>query len=298
MLESKQHASDQSHKTTNKMDTKMNDIILVPTDFSEVCMNAAIQAAEVARLLNHKVVLLHIINNETRAYLKNENLTPESIEGRLQEIAEKLKSDYHIEVETLTREGSIFNEIGEVAKDLGVGLVYLGTHGKVGLQHLTGSYAIKVVTSSPVPTIVTQKRPFHGGFKTIVLPITSEAGPLDKTRWAVYIAKKFNATIHIYLVGGADDAVYDASRQVASYLAKNNVTYTERTSEKSSNFSKQVIDYATSINADLIMIMTNPEKGLSTFLLGSYDEDIIFNSSQIPVMCINPRKFNYEVLGM
>jgi nucleotide-binding universal stress UspA family protein len=195
----------------------------------------------------------------------------------------------------MTREGSIFTEIGEVVKDLGVSLVYLGTHGKVGLQHLTGSYALKVVTSSDAPTIVVQKRPFSEGYRQIVLPMTSEAGPLDKTKWAVYIAKKFNATIHLYLVGDSNDAVYNASKQIADYLAKNNVKYTERTAGKSGNFSKQVIDYATTTNADLIMIMTNPDKGFGKYLLGSYDEEIIFNASQIPVMCINPRKFNYEI---
>jgi nucleotide-binding universal stress UspA family protein len=280
------------------MEATMKDIILVPTDFSEVCANAANQAAEAARLLKHKVTLLHVINSDTKAYLKNENLDSGSIDEKLSDLASELTSSYGVEVDYLTREGSIFTEIGEVVKDLGVSMVYLGTHGKVGLQHLTGSYALKVVTSSPAPTIVVQKRPFKEGYKSIVLPITSEAGPLDKTRWAVYIAKKFNAKIHIYLVGDADDSVYQSAKQIADYFAKNNVDYTERTSEKSSNFSKQVIDYATSLNADLIMIMTNPDKGLGSFLLGSYDEDIIFNTSQIPVMCINPRKFNYEVLGL
>ncbi len=280
------------------MDTKMNDIILVPTDFSEVCSNAASQAAEAAKLLNMKVILLHIINSDTKAFLKNENLTAGSLEDKLQELASQLAEKYQVTVEFLTREGSIFTEIGEVVKDLGVSLVYLGTHGKVGLQHLTGSFALKVVTSSEAPTIVVQKRPFSEGYKQIVLPMTSEAGPLDKTKWAVYIAKKFNATIHIYLAGEASDAVYNASKQIADYLAKNNVKYTERTAEKSSNFSKQVIDYATATNSDLIMIMTNPDKGFGKFLLGSYDEDIIFNASQIPVMCINPRKFNYEIFKL
>ncbi|PKP48401.1 MAG: hypothetical protein CVT94_08410 [Bacteroidetes bacterium HGW-Bacteroidetes-11] len=280
------------------MDATLKDIILVPTDFSEVCANAANQAAEAAGLLNQKVLLLHVINSDTKAFLKNENLAPHSIEEKLKEIATELNSKYGVTVDTITREGSIFTEIGEVAKDFGVNMVFLGTHGKVGLQHLTGSFALKVVTSSPAPTIVVQKRAFKQGYKSIVLPITSEAGPLEKTRWAVYVAKKFNATIHIYLIGEANDAVYQASKQIAGYFAKNNVAYTERTSGKSSNFAKQVIDYSTTLNADLIMIMTNPEKGFGTYLLGSYDEDIIFNTSQIPVMCINPRKFNYEVLGL
>lgn len=280
------------------MDATMKEIILVPTDFSEVCANAANQAAEAAKFLGHKVTLLHIINSDTKAFLRNENLAPDSIEARLAEIANDLKARYSVEVDTITREGSIFTEIGEVAKDLKVNMIFLGTHGKVGLQHLTGSYALKVVTSSPAPTIVVQKRPFKHGYKSIVLPITSEAGPLEKTRWAVYIAKKFGATIHIYLIGEANDAVYQASKQIAAYFEKNNVAFTERTSEKSSNFAKQVLDYSTAINADLIMIMTDPDKGLSSYLLGRYDEDLIFNPSQIPVMCINPRRFNFEILGL
>jgi hypothetical protein len=44
--------------------------------------------------------------------------------------------------------------------------------------------------------------------------------------------------------------------------------------------------------------MTNPDKSFTNFLLGTYDEEIIMNSSQIPVMCINPRRFNYEILGL
>ena len=68
--------------------------------------------------------------------------------------------------------------------------------------------------------------------------------------------------------------------------------------EKSSGFSGAVIDYATSLDADLILIMTNPDANFTKFLLGTYDEEMIFNSSQIPVMCINPRKFNYQILGL
>jgi nucleotide-binding universal stress UspA family protein len=280
------------------MDATMKDIILVPTDFSEVCANAANQAAETASLLGQKVTLLHVINNDTKAFLKSEDFDPSSVLVRLNEMATELNAKYNVDVNAITREGSIFTEIAEVSKDLQVSMIFLGTHGKVGLQHLTGSYALKVVTSSPAPTVVVQKRPVTHGYKNIVLPITSEAGPLEKTRWAVYVAKKFNATIHIYLVGEANNAVYQSSKQIAGYFEKNGVAFTERVSEKSSGFAKQVIDYSTTINADMIMIMTNPDKGFTSFLLGSYDEDIIFNPSQIPVMCINPRRFNYEILGL
>lgn len=280
------------------MDKTKIDIILVPTDFSEVCANAANQAAEAARWLNSKVVLLHVINNETKSYLKNENLPVSAIDEKLDEQAKALATTHGIEVGYITREGSIFTEIADVIKELEVSMVYLGTHGKVGLQRLTGSFALKVITSSEAPTVVVQKRPLANGYKKIVLPITSEAGPHEKTKWAVFIAKKFNATIHIYRTAEATDDVYKASKHLADYFAKNDVAFVERSAEKNSNFAKQVIDYATTNNADMIMIMTDPDKSFSSYFLGRYDEEIIFNPSQIPVMCVNPRRFNYEVLGL
>ena len=279
------------------MNEKMNNIILVPTDFSEVGYNATTQAAQAAKYSNFKLVLLHIINSDTKSYLRKEHLLDTAIKDKLEAIADEMREEYSIVVETMAVEGSIFTTIGEVAKDIGANLVYLGTHGKVGMQKLTGSFALKVVTSSPVPVIVVQKRKLDELYKNIVLPITSEAGPWEKTKWAVLIAKQFNAAIHIYQINTSDKDIIDATRLIGGYLEKNEVTHSLTIAEKG-NFSKGVLDFATTKNSDMIMIMTNPDKSFTKFLLGTYDEDMIFNTSQIPVMCINPRKFNYEILGM
>ncbi|MCF8302178.1 MAG: universal stress protein [Bacteroidales bacterium] len=280
------------------MDTKMNDIVLVPTDFSEVCANAINQAVEAAKFLNFKVYLLHVINSDTRAYLKKNDAEVAALDEKLKKIAGDIKAEHkEVEVEYLSKEGSIFSTIAEVAKDIGANLIFLGTHGKVGMQHLTGSYALKVVTSSPVPVIVVQKRSFEKGYRNIVLPITSDAGPWQKTKWAVFIAKQFGAKIHIYRIHDASEGVVQAADQIAAYFEKNGVEYTKEVAERSGNFAKQTIDYATASNSDMIMIMTNPDTNFTSFILGTYDEQIIFNTSQIPVMCINPRKFNYEILG-
>lgn len=277
---------------------KMNNLILVPTDFSEVCANAANKAAEAAGFLKFKVVLLHVINKETKSYLKEENLPQSSIDEKLSVMANELKTNFNVEVEFLTKEGSIFEVIPEVANDMGANLLYLGTHGKVGIQHLTGSFAIKVVTSSPCPVIVVQKRPFDKGYKSVVLPITSEAGPWEKTKWAVYMAKQFGSTIQVLLPNDPTEEVKSAAERISGYFDQNGVIHSLNIAGKGGNFSKRIIDFATAGNADLIMIMTNPDKGYSKFILGSYDEDMLFNTSQIPVMCINPRKFNYEILGL
>lgn len=264
------------------METKMNNTLLVPTDFTEVGNNAINMAAKAAKLLNYKLCLLHVTDSE-----ENKSATE-----KLATIAKEVNADFGVDVETLAKKGSIFTTIGETAKDLGASLIFMGTHGKVGMQKYTGSFALKVVTSSECPVIIIQKRTFESTFKNIVLPITSDYGPWGKTKWAEYIANTFNAKIHILHLD--TENIKKAVDSITKHFSENGVEYDVQKANKSGNFEKQVVDYATSINSDLIMIMTNPSKGLTSFILGSYDEDIIFNTTQIPVMCINPREVNWK----
>jgi len=274
------------------MTENMNNIVLVPTDFTPVGENAINQAAEAAKFLNYKVVVLHVIDSATKTQLKKDNLDEASITEKLAQITEEIKSTYGIDAEGIAREGTIFSTISDVAKEIGANLLYLGTHGKIGMQHITGSYALKVVTSSPAPVIVVQKRSFDNGYRHIVLPITSDSGPWEKTKWAAHIANQFKSEIHIYQMNGEN--IDEAVKQITEFFTQNEIVYTVRVAQKNTNFAKQVVDYATSNNADLIMIMTDPDQSLKRFILGSWDEQIIFNTTQIPVMCINPRKFNWQ----
>jgi len=267
----------------------MNNIILVPTDFSEATGNAMNQAAATAKYLNSSLVLLHVIDRNTKAQLKKEHEDISVINQKLSALASKVNKDYGVKAGTMAKEGDIFTTIGEVAKDLGVKLVFLGTHGKIGLQKITGSFALKVVTSSPVPVVVVQKRPITEGYKKIHIP--AHAGPWEKTTWAAFIAKNFNAEIQILQIDSSE--LTEAVKIITGHFDKQGVKYTVAKTD-GSNFSKKVIDYATANLSDMIMIMTNPDKSFTKFILGSYDEEMIFNTPQIPVMCINPRKYNWE----
>lgn len=273
------------------MEAKMNNIILVPTDFSEVTENAMKQGIAAAKYLNYRLALLHVIDKNTKSQLKKEQADTAAIDLKLEAIADLVRTEHGIAVDAYAKEGDIFTTISEVAKDIGANIIYLGTHGKVGMQKLTGSFALKVVVSSPVPVVVVQKRPFTEGYKKIVLPITSDSGPWEKTRWATFIAKNFDAEILLYQIDNSE--LTEAVKIITDHFDKEDVKYTV-TKTDGKDFSKKTIDYATANLADMIMIMTNPDKSFTKFILGSYDEEMIFNTSQIPVMCINPRKYNWE----
>ena len=268
-----------------------NNVILVPTDFSEVCENAVAHTLEVAKNINFKVTLLHIINKDTQVYLADNKLSVDSIEQKLKEQSSSFSKEYGIEVNYLIKEGKLFKQVEKAVKEIGANMVVLGTHGKVGFQKITGSYALKVISRTSVPTIVVQKKGLKRPYSNIVFPVTTDTQDRQKVNWAIYIAKTFNATIHIFPKRESESfhkkKIMSVVKQIKTILDKHNVKYVDKVSEEGAgNFAKQVLDYSVINNADLIMTMVSTERFFHFF--DSQDEQIIFNSSQIPVICVNP----------
>ncbi|MFH1936763.1 MAG: universal stress protein [Bacteroidota bacterium] len=111
------------------------------------------------------------INN---AKLKKEELDLSFIDKKLTAYKERYEPEYGAAINTMQVEGSIFTTINEVAVEIKANLMVLGTHGKKGLQHLFGSFVLKVVLESPVPVIVVQKKSFGGGYNEIVFPVSND----------------------------------------------------------------------------------------------------------------------------
>jgi len=273
----------------------MTNTILIPTDFSEVCDNAIAHGAEIARYLNSKVYLLHVVNRDTKHYLKKHDLTLEYIDEKLDSLANTIAHKYNIPVGPVLDEGSIFSSINQVAVEKDIALMILGTHGKVGIQKLTGSNAMKLVHQSPAPVIVVQKRGFGDGYKDIVVPVHN---PLDfelKTRWVAYIARMFGAKVHMFQIKESDiklkEDVDFMTNLMCSELDKNTVSWNIKEAKEEGDFSEQLENYASELRSDLIIIMTNALDDHPEFILGPWEDKLVYNESQIPVMCLNPLPF-------
>ncbi len=287
------------------MEQKLNDIVLVPTDFSETCQNAIDHSVELAEYLDYKLVILHVINRETKSELKKDKLDVSAITDKLNDIANDIRENTRITVETLTREGSIFTEIHQTATDIGAQVMVLGTHGKKGMQYLVGNYALKVVTKSPVPTIVVQKRSFGKGYKKIVFPINGFTEARQQVQWAMHMAKKFGSLIYIFRQPHTDPDISGkinlVTAQIEEAFKENDIEYIIKDAEKTKNFGDQMINYADAERADLIMIMTDADIFSPDFPAGAWGEQMMFNQAHIPVMCINPvmtGKVYYEYITL
>ena len=277
---------------------KYNNIVLIPTDFSEVCGNAVSHGVKLAKFLGYKVFILHIINKETKSELKKKNVGTDYIDLRLKEYKKYYTKKYDVEIDTMAVEGSIFSTISTVAREIKANLMVMGTHGKKGLQHVFGSYAMKVVEESTVPVVVVQKRAFKSGYKNIVFPVSNDLEPRQAVHWAKLMAKLFKAKIHIYISPEKDTARRTAlaiiTKQITTVFDAEEVSYSIVTAEKSSAFAEQIISYSVIQHADLIMIMTRPNIDVVGFSLSAWDEKLMFNEAQIPVMGINPIEFGYH----
>ncbi|MFO7613917.1 MAG: universal stress protein [Bacteroidales bacterium] len=269
-----------------------NNIVLVPTDFTPVGQNAIEHAATVAKVLNFKVVVLHVINRESRTAFGGKNAL-KAVEEKLSGIVKDIKARYKVEAEYIFREGSIFDVIHEVASEIKANVMILGTHGKKGIQHITGSYAMKVITQSPVPVIVVQKRKIgQKGYQKIVFPISLYTESRQQVFYAIVNSVLFNSDILIFRQKCTDPGEHSKleiiTGQIEKEFKKNNVSYTLEEAAGTRNFAGQLLDYAVSNSADMIMMMTDSNIDNPSFDNSAWSEKLIYNVAQIPVMSINP----------
>lgn len=274
------------------------NVILVPYDFTEVADCAVNHAISMAKVLNFEVRLFHVTSKEDPAASQSERTE------KLEALAGKLQETHGIVVKYLIKEGNIFKDIANAALYTGSKFVVMGTHGKKGFQHIAGSYAMKVITKSTVPFIVVQNKPISAdGYKDIVITIDDTSESKQKIKWAVNIAQMFNSTVHIISPNEKDELLGSKIKlnlnQIKSVFEKNSIPFTDtKPKEAGGNFAKHVIAYSKEQNADLIVIMTNPDQLLPNFVLGKWDEQILFNDAEIPVMCVNPKDFHIMIIGL
>lgn len=259
--------------------------VLVPHDFSEVADTAISHAAMVAKSFDGQVILLHVVSSDK---------AKEMAEEKLKSISSEASNTYSVDVSYEIRKGSIFDRIPEVAEEMNAMLIVMGTHGLKGIQHLTGSYALKVIGQSKVPFIVVQSKKSSGKVSDLVLPIKFSQETKSKLAITSSIAKHFGAIVHIFISNESDEFIRTkVSRELTfakHYFDERGVKYETEMAPEKGNYIPQMLDYANDVEADMITIVNSSGDGgfLPDVFKGSGEVDIISNAYQIPVIVMNP----------
>ena len=136
--------------------------ILSPVDFSPFSDRALQYAISFAERFHAELLMLHVVEAFPIDYMTGikaaeiaNDWQRKQASTRLQELARKLTSEASIAADSAVKFGKPFQVIAEVAKERGVDLIIIATHGYTGLKHIQlGSTAEMVVRYAPCPVLV------------------------------------------------------------------------------------------------------------------------------------------------
>ncbi len=140
--------------------------ILVPLDGSEIANKALDQAEKLARVFDSEIVLFQVVPFMP-IYGSPELVTPLIIDEKQKELAERYLSQLAedlkmkgFKVRAVVRTGQqVAVEIIDFAKEEGVDLIVMCTHGRSGISRwVLGSIALKVLTRAETPILLIRSK--------------------------------------------------------------------------------------------------------------------------------------------
>ena len=145
------------------MDFKGLHRILVPVDFSMTSNKAYFFAKELAQSLGAEIHVIHVLDTHCLSGAVHITIEPcrEIVERWKAECQKKLNRFYRkregngFVVQLHMREGKPHEEILKAAKDLGVDMIVIGSHGWTGMERfIFGNIARRVLKISDIPVLV------------------------------------------------------------------------------------------------------------------------------------------------
>jgi nucleotide-binding universal stress UspA family protein len=271
--------------------------ILVAVDFSECSFNALEHAITIANKADAGVEMMFVIKPDTSREMFTEG--PQTLSSMVKDKFDEMLQKYQPmmgsnKLTYLIREGKVYHEIVKEADRKEIFIVMAGTHGSSGFEEFwMGSNANRIVSALRKPVIT-----IRGGvsvnriLEKIVLPLDSTPETRQKVPFTAYMAKIFNAEVHVLRVYTSSvlaivRKIDSYAEQVVKHLEEENIRYVLE-SVHAENLTDSTIEYALKINANLISIMTEQEISAKNLLLGPYAQQMV-NHSPIPVLSIHPK---------
>jgi nucleotide-binding universal stress UspA family protein len=255
-------------------------IYLIPFDFTPVSESAMRLGLDLAIANKGKALLLHVVKRNTE---KSE------AKAKFKSIVNKLNENEQLLLSTKVLVGELFGDISKAGELLDATLIVMGTHGARGFQKIFGSHAVRMISSTAVPFLITQGKKDVDKLNTIVMPFSFEKKTIQIATFASKMAKQFNATIH--LVGYHDKDEWleknmkNNQKIVKNHLEENGVSCVIANIPIGTDFEKELMKYAAEVDADIMAagyyqegIITNPN---------SFIQSMIENELHLPLLTVN-----------
>lgn len=267
--------------------------ILVPTDFSDHAEYALKVAAQIARENDSEIILLHMLelpHQGTDAVGAGSDI-PEIMYFKnkaIERVEELMSAPYlsGIPVSEIILFEKAFDGIMNSVRKNNVDFIVMGSHGASGFREmLIGSNTEKVVRYSEVPVLVIKNE--TPNFKASNFVFASDFSDSIKKPFAqaIEVANHFKSHLNLVMINTPNSfkSTSVAERIMQDFVAGFNLTNYSLHIYNDANVEKGILNFANSVNADLIGMCTHGRTGFSHFFNGSISEDLV-NHTVRPVI--------------
>lgn len=269
--------------------------ILVPIDFSDQAKYAAKVAASIAREVDAKLVLLHMLELPSGvvdpASFGTSNNTPSALlflDRAREKFASFSRQPFFegLEIEEAVHFHKAFDGIIEESKEKNVDLIVMGSKGTSGLEEmLVGSNTEKVVRNSDVPVLVVKKE--IDDFKVENIVFASNFNIKNKVTFQAILnfTKVFEAKIHLLKVNTIHnfETTKQSSDAIREFINGYDLGDYSLNIYNDVSVEQGILNFSKLIDGDLIVLNTHGRRGLMHLFNGSIGEDLA-NHAKLPVV--------------
>ncbi len=273
--------------------------IIVPLDFSDYSLCALDYATNIANKYEADIQLVHVLPKRQKAYQPLLKQEKKIAADQMKNIIDDYKGKLHknASIDYIIKTGRVYEEIAEQVEAFEDSILIGSTQGESGWsEYFVGSNTYRFIENTIRPVISIRSCKNTNPPKTIVMPIDYTNETREKVPMVANLAKRFNSKVHILKVtSSTSEGIHNKlkmyANQVSKYFREHEIEH-ENSLIVGNNITDVTIEYAKTVEADMIAIMTEQNWSFSNLLMGSYAKQML-NKSPMPVLSITPQ----EVIG-
>ena len=268
---------------------------IVPIDFSENSLKGLQIALTYSRYGSSNIQMVYVQkkSSDYKASLAEEHkYATQKFEEIIEKYTPKLVNESKLRY--IIKQGKIYEEIVNQANSYTESIIATCTHGASGFEEIfIGSNTFKIIEATQRPVVTIRKGEVPKEIKNIVLPITKNTESRQKVPYTAMLARYFGAKLHVVTECSGKNEKTKAKlniylKQITAYLEEKNVPFV--TDELcGDSISDLTVNYAGSVNAELISITAEKDRGLSLFD-GSHAHEVINKINNCLVLNLTPRE--------
>lgn len=274
---------------------------IVPIDFSEDSLKGLELALLFSRKIYSNIQLVYVQKRTAEHFptsIREEyNFAKDKFEKILQMYSDKLGNNSKLRY-IIKKGPKVYEEVVNQAESYKDSIIAASTHGASGFEEFfIGSNAFKIISATTRPVLTIRKGGVPCEISKIVLPIDAMVETRQKVPLTSEIAEIFGAEVHIIEVSSTKNSkilkrLSAYSKQVSGFLKGRGLTV-KTDCIVGNNIADLTVDYAHSINAGMISIITEQGTSITNLILGNHAQQVL-NKSIIPVLNITPKEMHFK----